>query len=67
MNVDYAADLAMDFEVNAVPTVIAFKNGEPVARFEGDQSDDDLDHFIDGVIESWFWQICVIWIQFGTL
>ncbi|VDM50336.1 unnamed protein product [Toxocara canis] len=52
VNVDYAADLAMDYEVRAVPTVIAFKSGEPVDRFEGDHGDAHLDQFIDNLLQS---------------
>uniref|UniRef100_F1L2E4 Thioredoxin-2 n=1 Tax=Ascaris suum TaxID=6253 RepID=F1L2E4_ASCSU len=52
VNVDYAADLAMDYEVRAVPTVIAFKGGEQVDRFEGDHGDAHLDEFIDNLLQS---------------
>lgn len=52
VNIDYAADVAMDYEVNVVPTVIAMKSGQVVARFEGVKADDELDDFIDSVIES---------------
>uniref|UniRef100_A0A914ZQK7 Thioredoxin domain-containing protein n=1 Tax=Parascaris univalens TaxID=6257 RepID=A0A914ZQK7_PARUN len=52
VNVDYAADLAMDYEVRAVPTVIAFKGGEQVGRFEGDHGDAQLDEFIDNLLQS---------------
>lgn len=50
VNVDYAADLAMDYGVNAVPTVVAIRNGEVTGRFEGIQSDDEIDQFIDDLI-----------------
>ncbi|CAG9541011.1 unnamed protein product [Cercopithifilaria johnstoni] len=52
VNVDYAADVAMDYDVNAVPTVVAMKSGEVVARFEGVKTDDELDQFIDSVLDS---------------
>lgn len=52
MNVDYAADVAMDYDVNAVPTVVAMKSGQVVARFEGIKTDDELDDFIDSIIDS---------------
>nr|CRZ22688.1 BMA-TRX-2 [Brugia malayi] len=52
VNVDYAADVAMDYDVNAVPTVVAVKSGQVVARFEGVKTDDELDYFIDSIIDS---------------
>lgn len=51
MNVDYATDVAMDYDVNAVPTIVAVKFGQVVARFEGVKTDDELDDFIDSVID----------------
>ncbi|KAL3989458.1 thioredoxin [Acanthocheilonema viteae] len=51
VNVDYAADVAMDYDVNAVPTVVAMKSGQVVARFEGVKTDDELDRFIDSIID----------------
>lgn len=51
VNVDYATDVAMEYDVNAVPTVVAMKSGQVVARFEGVKTDDELDHFIDSIID----------------
>ncbi|VDK32221.1 unnamed protein product [Anisakis simplex] len=42
----------MDYEVRAVPTVIAFKNGEEVGRFEGDHGDAHLEDFINELLTS---------------
>jgi len=50
VNVDYAADLAGDFDVRAVPTVIAFKNGNAVDKFQGVRDDDEIDAFIDDLV-----------------
>ncbi|EFO23185.1 hypothetical protein LOAG_05301 [Loa loa] len=52
VNVDYAADVAMDYDVRSVPTVVAMKSGQVVARFQGVKTDDELDYFIDTVIDS---------------
>ncbi|VDN01437.1 unnamed protein product [Thelazia callipaeda] len=51
VNVDYATDLAIDYEVNVVPTILAFKAGEVVGRIEGAKSDEELDSFVDTLIE----------------
>ncbi|VDN56933.1 unnamed protein product [Dracunculus medinensis] len=51
VNVDYAGDLAMDYDVKVVPTVLAFKDGNLVGRFEGDHPDDYLNDFIADIIE----------------
>ncbi|KAM3728804.1 putative thioredoxin-2 [Dirofilaria immitis] len=50
VNIDYASDVAMAYEVNAIPTVVAIKSGEVVARFEGVKTDDELDCFIDNIL-----------------
>uniref|UniRef100_A0A915PSC3 Thioredoxin domain-containing protein n=1 Tax=Setaria digitata TaxID=48799 RepID=A0A915PSC3_9BILA len=52
VNVDYATDVAMDYDVNAVPTVMAVKFGQIVGRLEGLKTDDELDDFIDSLIHS---------------
>ncbi len=51
INVDFAADLAGDFDVRAVPTVIAFKNGNAVSQFQGVRDDEELDEFIDQLVD----------------
>jgi len=51
VNVDMCADLAMNYEVQAVPTVIAFKAGNAVDRFVGDKTDKQLARFIDQLAE----------------
>lgn len=41
-----AGDIADEFEVTSIPTVIAFKHGQVVHRFEGDVDDTHLDGLI---------------------
>lgn len=50
VDVDSAAELAMQYQVEAIPTIIAFKDGEVVERMEGDHGDDQLDQLIDGLL-----------------
>lgn len=42
VNVDECTDLAAGFEVQTVPTVILFKEGQPFRRFVGIQSKAEL-------------------------
>ena len=46
VDIDELGDLAIDHQVQAVPTVVAFKNGEIVDKFVGLIDDDKLDAFI---------------------
>jgi len=41
-----AGDIAEEFEVTSIPTVIAFKHGQVVHRFEGDVDDTHIDGLI---------------------
>ncbi|KJH52142.1 putative thioredoxin [Dictyocaulus viviparus] len=50
INVDHAGELAMDYGVTAVPTVMSFKNGERIGMFTGVINDDDIDDFLDDAI-----------------
>ena len=47
VNVDDAPDLGIRFGVSAVPTLILFDNGEPVARWAGVQSKQALTAALD--------------------
>ena len=47
MDIDSLSDLAMDMGVEAVPTVIAFKDGKPVDKFVGLLDEDRLGSFIE--------------------
>ncbi|CAD6193873.1 unnamed protein product [Caenorhabditis auriculariae] len=49
INVDYAGELATDYGISAVPTIIAFKGGEKIGGFTGVLDDEQLDDFIDNV------------------
>ncbi|XP_070580949.1 thioredoxin, mitochondrial-like [Ptychodera flava] len=50
VDIDDNTDLAMEYGVSAVPTVIAMKNGEKVNEFIGVQEDDQLKSFVDGLL-----------------
>ncbi|VDO82856.1 unnamed protein product [Heligmosomoides polygyrus] len=43
-------ELAMDYGITAVPTVMSFKNGERVGMFTGVIDDQQIDDFIDDAI-----------------
>lgn len=51
INVDSAGDLANDYQIEAIPTLIAFKNGEIFNRFEGVMEDEEIDEFLDEMEE----------------
>jgi len=42
MDVDESADIVMKYQVMSVPTVILFKNGQPLERLSGYQPKDKL-------------------------
>ena len=46
VDIDENSDLAMDHEVHAVPTVVAFKEGKMVDKFIGLLDEDRLDAFV---------------------
>ena len=46
VDIDDNSDLAMDHEVQAVPTVVAFKGGQSVDKFIGLLDEDRLDAFV---------------------
>uniref|UniRef100_A0A0N5AW65 Thioredoxin n=1 Tax=Syphacia muris TaxID=451379 RepID=A0A0N5AW65_9BILA len=50
VDVDLVASLAAQYEITAVPTVIAFKNGEVVEKMEGDCGDEYIDRLIDNLV-----------------
>ncbi|KHJ89787.1 putative thioredoxin [Oesophagostomum dentatum] len=52
INVDAAGELATDYGITAVPTVMSFKNGERVGMFTGVVDDEQIDDFIDDAINS---------------
>lgn len=42
VDIDECEDLAMDFQIMSVPTLVLFKDGEDVDRFIGVQSKSDI-------------------------
>ena len=46
VNVDEAPELAMQFQVSAIPTLVLFKDGKAVDVSVGVKSKDDLEEFI---------------------
>ncbi|XP_067830803.1 thioredoxin, mitochondrial [Heptranchias perlo] len=46
VDIDEHTDLAIEYKVSVVPTVIAVKAGEVVAKFVGVKTEDDLEVFI---------------------
>ena len=46
VDIDDNGELAMDHEVRAVPTVVAFKGGQVVDKFIGLIDEDKLDAFV---------------------
>ena len=52
VDIDDLAELAMEHNVNAVPTVIGVKGGKVIDRFVGLLEEDKLSAFIDNLKES---------------
>uniref|UniRef100_A0A8C6UNV2 Thioredoxin, mitochondrial n=1 Tax=Neogobius melanostomus TaxID=47308 RepID=A0A8C6UNV2_9GOBI len=50
VDIDDHTDLAIEYGVSAVPTVIAIRGGDVVAQFVGIKDDDQLDSFVNTVI-----------------
>uniref|UniRef100_A0A4X2L7I5 Thioredoxin, mitochondrial n=1 Tax=Vombatus ursinus TaxID=29139 RepID=A0A4X2L7I5_VOMUR len=50
VDVDENTDLAVDFEVCAVPTVLAIKNGDVVNKFVGLKNEEQLEAFLKKLI-----------------
>ncbi|KAK3089594.1 hypothetical protein FSP39_004884 [Pinctada imbricata] len=50
VDVDDHGDLAMRYGVNAVPTVIAFKNGKNIDKFQGLIDDDRIITFVEKLL-----------------
>uniref|UniRef100_A0A803K363 Thioredoxin, mitochondrial n=1 Tax=Xenopus tropicalis TaxID=8364 RepID=A0A803K363_XENTR len=50
VDIDDHTDLALEFEVSAVPTVLAIKNGDVVDKFVGLKDEDQLDAFLKKLI-----------------
>ncbi|MEE6511946.1 hypothetical protein FKM82_018844 [Ascaphus truei] len=50
VDIDDHTDLAIEYEVSAVPTVLAMKNGDVVDKFVGLKDEDQLDAFLKKLI-----------------
>ncbi|XP_063164350.1 thioredoxin, mitochondrial [Candoia aspera] len=50
VDIDDHTDLALEYEVSAVPTVIAMKNGDVVDKFVGIKDEDQLEAFLKKLI-----------------
>ncbi|XP_077356739.1 thioredoxin, mitochondrial [Festucalex cinctus] len=50
VDIDDHTDLAIEYGVSAVPTVIAMRGGDVVDHFVGIKDDDELDSFVSKVI-----------------
>uniref|UniRef100_A0A8D0CEF6 Thioredoxin, mitochondrial n=1 Tax=Salvator merianae TaxID=96440 RepID=A0A8D0CEF6_SALMN len=46
VDIDEHTDLALEYEVSAVPTVLAMKNGDVVDKFVGIKDEDQLEAFL---------------------
>lgn len=46
IDIDSAEELAVKFNISAVPTIIVFKNGKEVARTSGYQEFDEFERFL---------------------
>ncbi|MCS7015919.1 MAG: tetratricopeptide repeat protein [Gemmatales bacterium] len=55
VDIDQNPYLAMSLAVEVVPTVMAFKDGHLVGRFHGALSEEQVRHFLDGLVPS-AWQ-----------
>lgn len=52
IDVDNSEFLPDRFSIRAVPTILAIKDGNIVNRFEGVVEDEQLDEFIDDLVEN---------------
>ncbi|KFO81670.1 hypothetical protein N303_09863, partial [Cuculus canorus] len=50
VDIDDHTDLAVEYEVSAVPTVLAMKNGDVVDKFVGIKDEDQLEAFLKKLI-----------------
>jgi thioredoxin 1 len=51
LNVGFDTDVAMEYDVTAVPTLILFKDGKELARQTGAMRKDDLVAWLDGALK----------------
>lgn len=46
VDIDNLPDIAMEYGVGAVPSVLAFKDGKIIDKFVGVKDDDEIDAFV---------------------
>lgn len=51
MNIDYCSDVAQEYGVENVPTLISFNHGEEIDRSEGVLEEDNLYNLCEHIIE----------------
>ena len=52
VDIDAHAELAMEYEVTAVPTVLGLRDGKVIGKIIGSQSDNEIVNFIQTLINS---------------
>lgn len=50
VDVDQNQELSQQFQIQSIPTVVAFKNGQPVSQFTGAIPDPQIRQFIDNIL-----------------
>jgi len=50
VDVDQNQELSQQFQIQSIPTVVAFKNGQPVSQFMGAIPDPQIRQFIDNIL-----------------
>ncbi len=51
MNIDRSRDVARDFGIHSIPTLVIFKNGKEIQRFIGLQSESDLTEALKKILD----------------
>jgi len=51
-NVDQTQDIAQKYEIEAIPTVIFFRNGKPIGRFIGVKPESEIKGWIDEILSN---------------
>jgi len=49
VDIDKESELALNFNIRGVPTIVAFKNGKEIKRITGYQTESALKDFLDGI------------------
>ncbi|GMR59446.1 hypothetical protein PMAYCL1PPCAC_29641, partial [Pristionchus mayeri] len=51
VNIDWAGEIALEWDVSTVPLIIEFKNGRSTRILKGNASDDVLNSFIENIVD----------------